>query len=222
MNSSPAWLRSPARFALGASLLASFLYWIFSILGISSLQVLFKGVAVASLAVIAWQRRRSPQARWLGAALLCHSAGDILLERAEFFMPAVSAFFCGHVLYIAAFRPDVFPLKPLSRVNAFFLLAVIAFALVMGAALVPHLPGPLLLPLLLYMFALSAMATAAVLADYPAKTVMIGAMLYLFSDALIGFNMFVRPTMLNDYFAWPAYYFGQLFITLGFLQRQAP
>ena len=182
---------------------------------------IIKGLAVASLAAIVWQQRQSTQEAWLAAALLSHSVGDVLLEidRTELFLPAVGAFLCGHVLYLIAFWPDVVRVRQLSAMNKGLILAVATFGLVMGTILYPHLPRALTPPVVIYMFAICAMAIAAIAMNYSPKWVVVGALLYLFSDALIGLDTFVSPLALSAYFVWPAYYFGQLLIGLGFLRR---
>ncbi len=211
------------RTALALSLLAALVFWASVAFPTYAGRWLIKWLAIASLAVIVWQQRRSAQELWLAAALLCHSAGDVLLDldRTKLFLPAVAAFLCGHLLYIAAFWPNVIPVAPLSSGNKILIVVVIVVGLIMARILVPHLPKAMLVPISVYMAAISTMAIAAILADYPTRWVVAGVLLYLFSDALIGFTTFVRPLAFSVYLIWPAYYLGQVLIALGFLQKNA-
>ncbi|MGH7492718.1 MAG: lysoplasmalogenase [bacterium] len=184
---------------------------------------LIKWLAIASLAVIVWQQRSSAQELWLAAGLLCHSIGDILLDldRSQLFLPAVGAFLCGHVLYLVAFWPEAMAAPRLSSIPKALILTVVGFGLIVGRILIPHLPEMLLVPIVIYMLAICAMAITAIAANYSTIWVVAGAFLYLLSDALIGINTFVRPLSYSEYLIWPAYYFGQLLIALGFLRRNA-
>ncbi len=214
-------LRRSNHLLLAFSSLAALIFWISAMLSPYPGRWLIKWLAIASLAAIVWQQRRSAQEIWLVAALFCHSIGDVLLEmdRTKLFLPAVGAFLCGHVLYIVTFWRDIVAVNRFSRTSKILMLAVVLFALLVGKSLIPHLPQALMLPIIIYMFAISAMASAAILADYSTKWVVAGAMLYLFSDAMIGFDTFVKPLSAGAYLIWPAYYLGQLLIALGFLQR---
>lgn len=209
------------RMMLVISFVAALAFWISAMVPQYPGHWIVKWLAIAALAIIVWHQRRSVQEIWLTAALLCHSAGDVLLEinRTGLFLPAVGAFLCGHVLYLVAFWPDARAVRRLPFLNKSLLLTVVAFALAMGTILYPHLPKPLMLPIVVYMFVISAMAITAIVANYSPKWVAAGALLYLFSDALLGFDTFVRPLALAVYLVWPAYYLGQLLIGLGFLRR---
>jgi uncharacterized membrane protein YhhN len=210
------------RIMLVISCIAALIFWISAMMPPYPGRWMIKWLAIASLAVIVWRQRQSPQEAWLAAALLSHSAGDVLLDidRTGLFLPAVGAFLCGHVLYLLAFWPDVRVAQQVSLPNKSLVLAVVTFGLMMGTVIYPHLPKPLMFPIVIYMFAICAMAITAIAANYSPKWVVVGALLYLFSDALIGLDTFVSPLTLSAYLVWPAYYFGQLLIGLGFLRRK--
>ena len=210
-----------ARALLALSLLAALVFWASEAIAPFAGRWFIKGLAIAALAAMVWRQRQSPQETWLAAALLCHSAGDILLEvaRTELFLPAVGAFFCGHALYLKTFWQNLAPRSRMRTGNKLLAAAVLIFALTMASILLPHLPESLRLPLVLYMIALGAMAVIAVLSDFSTRIVAVGALLYLFSDALIGIDTFVRPLALGAHLIWPAYYAGQLAIVSGILQN---
>jgi uncharacterized membrane protein YhhN len=203
------------------SSMAALIFWISAMMPPYPGRWIIKWLAIVTLAMIVWHQRRSVQEIWLTAALLCHSAGDVLLEidRTGLFLPAVGAFLCGHVLYFVAFWPDARVVHRLSLMDKSLVLTVAAFGLAMGTILCPHLPKSLMLPIVIYMLVISAMAITAIVANYSPKWVAAGALLYLFSDALLGFDTFVRPLALGVYLVWPAYYLGQLLIGLGFVRR---
>ena len=93
----------------------------------------------------------------------------------------------------------------------------VAFSAVVSAWIVPSV-GPLAVPVLLYIAALTTMVSLAILAGFEQPWVAAGALLFLLSDALLAIDKFKTPVPLRDLLVWTTYYLGQCGIALGFLE----
>ena len=174
------------------------------------LEVALKGLSVTLLAAAAWTAGRS----LLALGLLLSSLGDVLLACGNrFFVPGLAAFLCAHLVYVAVFlrrgpRPTPAPAR------FAFPLVVLLYGLTFAAWLAPSL-GPLRLPVFCYIAAILAMVAAAHRAYYANRSVLLGAVLFLFSDSLLGANRFKTPIPLAGFLIWTTYYAGQFAITRG-------
>jgi uncharacterized membrane protein YhhN len=81
--------------------------------------------------------------------------------------------------------------------------------------------GGLAVPVLIYVAALTAMATTAIGAGPRYSPVAWGALLFVVSDSLIGVGRFWGPLPLGEYFVWGTYYVAQCCLALGFLRGRA-
>ena len=156
-----------------------------------------------------------PLATWVKRALLFSWIGDLLLmgDSELFFVLGLLGFLGAQICYIAGFRPYL-RLGPL-RNRPWLILPYVAYGLILLALLIPDL-GPLLLPVLIYAFALLAMA---VLATGVSPITGIGGALFLLSDSLIALTALtdrLGPWAAN--WIMPTYVVGQLLIVLGVLQ----
>ena len=138
------------------------------------------GLAVSTPAVT-----RSAQP-WLVAALACSLAGDILLLPPGRLVPGLVAFLLGHLAYIVAFAQ-------LPGSVAWLLLGLsmaAATAITVGRTLVAAAGRVGLgLPVACYLAVICAMAAAATRTSIPAAV--IGAWLFVASDAMLGWGEFV-------------------------------
>jgi multidrug transporter EmrE-like cation transporter len=159
---------------------------------------------------------------WLALALALHGAGDVVIKIAGV-IESMPFFLLGHILYCRSFARgcDI----SLRRLSQFENLKKAAIA---GAGIVavtfwfllhPSFQMQLKPVLLCYILALCGMFVLSLFSR--SKLLILGAGLYLISDSLIAFHEFVFPTnsffSFLDLFAWPVYWLGQLFITLGAL-----
>jgi uncharacterized membrane protein YhhN len=168
-----------------------------------------KTLSIALLAVLAWREKHSGLA--LGLAL--SSVGDALLDLdAKLFPAGLGAFLLAHIAYTVTF----FRRWPRSRRLQPLCYLVAAFSIALAAWLVPA-TGSLAIPVVLYVVALTAMVESSIIAEFPSKWVVIGALLFLISDAILAVNRFRSPVPARDYLVWSTYYFGQLGIALGFI-----
>lgn len=173
-----------------------------------------KAGSIVALAVLALLRGH----RGVGAGLLLSSVGDALLDiDAKLFTAGLFAFLCAHVAYTATFLKNRIR-GPIERWRWIAIAAVAAFSCAFAAWLIPGLGG-LAIPVALYMGAITAMVTSSIGARLPGLWLIIGAVLFLISDAILAANRFKTPIPARDYLVWGTYYFGQMFIALGYATR---
>lgn len=204
------------RVALRLSAAASLAYLLIPKAAPLAIEVILKGLSVTLLALVALAARRWP----LAFALALSSAGDVLLACGpRFFVSGLAAFLCAHLVYVALFlRRGARPGPDFPRFV--FRLALLLYGLAFGAWLSPSL-GTLRLPVFAYIAAILAMVAAAHRANYRNRSVLLGALLFLLSDSLLGANRFKTPIPLAGFLIWITYYAAQLAITRGVLSDPA-
>jgi uncharacterized membrane protein YhhN len=177
-----------------------------------------KGCAVGALALLAflWRRRRR-DAGLLALGLGFSTVGDVLLDLGpQWFLFGLVAFLLTHLTYIALFvrnRARPFHLSP-SLAAAVVL--VVAYSATLSGWVVPAV-GDLVIPVILYICALTTMVITAILGRFEGPWVALGAVLFMISDSLLAINKFKAPLPLRDYLVSITYYVGQCGIALGFL-----
>lgn len=164
------------------------------------------------LALLGWLRAAPMGAyrRLIGIGLLFSLLGDVLLAwPGDLFVFGLGAFLLAHLAYLRAYLSDCRRLAPLALVVSAsvgaLLLAVLAY----------HGLGELLIPVAIYALAISAMlwrALARLTSDVPKRSAWLaaaGALLFVFSDSLIGINRFVLPFDSAPYLIILSYWLGQ-------------
>lgn len=176
---------------------------------------LAKPLTTLLILALAWVSLSAlPQYRaWVMAALLCCLVGDIalMLKGTRPFVLGLSAFLIGHLLLIAAFVTGL-PLTPLQLPLPTLLGAAVFLLLVTGYAawLLPR-TGKLKPAVLLYLSVLSLMVLAALLRAALSERgaddwVLLGALLFALSDAVLAWRKFVatpwwgQPATLLSYY----------------------
>lgn len=129
---------------------------------------------------------------WFVVALALCLLGDVfLMLPQDAFVPGLVAFLLGHVAYIGGFVADG---VELSRLGLGILVVAVAIA-VIGMTILRHVrAGPqadMAVPVLAYMFVISAMVACAIGVGSPLAIV--GAVLFYVSDSCIAWNRFVAP-----------------------------
>lgn len=197
--------------------LAACIFLVAVALDMAGLQLLIKGIPAIVLGLWVWRigaDRRIALGLWFGAL------GDIFLNIPAAFLPGMLAFAIGHGLYVLAFW----------RWQAALSLAfLVPIALYLGLALSLMLPGTgeLSVPVAIYMCIIGAMIwRASVVASEPHDDwrvrwlAMLGALLFAFSDTLIGINKFVSPLSGVKYPIILAYWAGQFLIGASAVVRR--
>jgi len=187
--------------------------------GVRWLRYIFKPGTM--LLIIALAATGQPEAGTYGhlvlAGLLLSVAGDVflVLPRNRFLAGLVS-FFLAHVMYIAAFAarragwglPDVLALAALAAVAVLFFRRIRPGVLREGGRRMALAAG-------LYVTAISLMVLAAVGTRQP--ILLVGALLFYLSDAILAWNRFVRPLPGANLGVMSAYFAGQYLIAVSVL-----
>jgi uncharacterized membrane protein YhhN len=177
-----------------------------------------KGCAVGALAVLAFGARGSRRdAGVLALGLAFSTAGDVLLDLdPRLFAFGLGAFLLTHLTYICLFARNRTRERRLDPAHLAAVLLVVLSSAALSVWIVPS-TGALAVPVVLYICALTAMVSTAILARFRQPWVAVGAILFLISDALLAIHKFKTPVPLRDYLVWTTYYLGQCGIALGYL-----
>lgn len=168
------------------------------------------------LALLGWLHDAPPSdyRRWISLGLMFSVLGDVLLAwPGDLFVFGLGAFLVAHLVYLKAYLNDCrrLALAPL-------MLALGVGALLLGI-LISHGLGPLLVPVIVYGVAISAMlwrALARLGSDVPKRSALLaagGALAFVFSDSVIGISRFVVPFQAAPYVIILSYWLGQWGIT---------
>jgi alkenylglycerophosphocholine/alkenylglycerophosphoethanolamine hydrolase len=164
------------------------------------------------LALLGWLHDApvSDYRRWITLGLLFSLLGDVLLAwPTDLFVFGLGAFLVAHLAYLKAYLSDCRRLA----------LLPLLVALVIGAGLlsllISHGLGPLLVPVIVYALAISAMlwrALARLGTQVPKRSAVlaaVGALSFAFSDSLIGISRFVTAFDAAPYLIIVFYWLGQ-------------
>jgi uncharacterized membrane protein YhhN len=172
-----------------------------------------KGAAVGLLAVYAWLRHSSPDARLLTWVFGFCALGDLAID--NFFEIGGLLFFAAHMFAIALYlrhrRERLAPTQKAAAIALLLLTPAIAYALPANRTIA--------LDLGLYGLALGGMAASAWASSFPRYRVGAGAALFVASDLLIFAQLGpLARSPIPHVFVWPLYYLGQFMICTGVLQ----
>lgn len=152
--------------------------------------------------------------RWISLGLMFSLLGDVLLAwPGDFFVFGLGAFLLAHLAYLKAYLSDCRRLAVLPLI-----LALIVGASLLGV-LIAHGLGTLLIPVIVYGLAITAMlwrALARLGTDAPKRSALLaaaGAGAFVFSDSVIGIDRFVAPFHAAPYVIILSYWLGQWGIT---------
>lgn len=183
-------------------------------------KLIFKMIPMILIFIYAYQRmpRNRLKIHWLIlTGLIFCSIGDATLH---WFIVGLSAFLIGHLFYIAAFLTEW--KYSLSRLLVIIPLAIYGFF--MGTRLVDALQEngdtALIAPVLFYITAIMVMAWAASMTGN--RWLIIGSLLFVISDSVLAWNMFVSPISYSHLTIMSTYYGAQFFIahSMASFQRQ--
>ncbi|HEX7776957.1 MAG TPA: lysoplasmalogenase [Parvibaculum sp.] len=209
------------RWVLAAlSLLASLTYLAMGDTSASPLRTALKTASIAALVPLPLLNLGQANAPvvallCLAAALALGSLGDFFLALkgdTKNFQRGLIAFLLGHLFYLAVMVPRAG--QPDSeQIVGLFILALLAVGVLL--LLWPKL-GSYRLPVAAYMGVISLMAVAALTLPLPLAG--IGALLFVFSDAVIAFDKFRTPVPFRGPVIWITYYAGQTLIAASLLE----
>jgi uncharacterized membrane protein YhhN len=160
----------------------------------------------------------------LAAALFLGAAGDAFLaqEGERFFLAGLASFLLAHLAYLMLFAEtgggvEILLAQPWRAILP--LIALAASALLLTRLIKAAAPG-LRMPVAVYVLAIAAMMLAS--ATVGAPIVMLGAFLFVVSDAILAIEKFLMPSgsphrRWSGPAVWTLYWAAQAAITLGFL-----
>lgn len=145
----------------------------------------------------------------LACAIALGSAGDFFLALKgdeKNFKRGIMAFLIGHLFYLGVMLPRLVHPSPLQIAGmAVLIIMAVGVCWALGTKL-----GPYRKPIWAYMAIISTMALAAL--AMPSPVTGLGALLFVFSDAVIVINQFGRPVPNRGPIVWISYYVGQCLI----------
>ena len=160
----------------------------------------------------------------LTIAALCFSLlGDVFLMLVDtsphFFMIGLICFLIAHIMYVLVFRKSMN--KSIKPYLFIILLCIYAFGLF---SFLKDGLGELLIPVVVYMLVILAMATFAYIRKGQVsiisyKMVLLGAILFMISDSILALNKFVEPINYSGILIMLTYAFAQYFIIIGLLKQ---
>lgn len=177
------------------------------------------------LALLGWLHDAPPgeYRRWLSLGLIFSVVGDVLLAWPEdLFVFGLGVFLLAHLAYLKAYLSDCRRPAPVSLALALSVGAVL-LAILMSSGL-----GPLLIPVIVYGLAISAMlwrALARLGSEVPKRSAWLaaaGALAFVFSDSLIGINRFVAPFYAAPYLIIVSYWLGQWGLAASAFDQRSP
>jgi uncharacterized membrane protein YhhN len=185
--------------------------------------VVIKGLAVSTLALLVWRVLDTADGQLLSRALAFSCLGDIFLALPgeSTFAFGLLAFLIAHLFFIALWWRN-WP-KPLRVTNAqkAIMIILVVYVLAMMAWILP-VPGQSV-AVAAYMIVLTAMVMAAVLAKADHCWIGTGAVLFLISDSLIALSTFkhIVEGRLAGFLIWSTYYLAQYLMTFGYVLGNA-
>ena len=203
-----------------SAVLAAALYLVGLALDMFWLKLLTKPWLVVALAAGVWLHAERRAGRLIAWGLLAGAVGDVCLALPNAFLPGMIAFAVGHGLYVAAF-------VRWNRAPALTLLAPVAVFAATGLWLMLPGAGALALPLVVYVLVIGAMIwRAAACALEPQDDALMrwgplaGAILFGFSDFLIGIHRFHLPLPGAAFAIILSYWAGQVLFAATAIRRK--
>jgi uncharacterized membrane protein YhhN len=171
--------------------------------------ILLKGSAVAALAVYAFNRSHTPDARILCAVMVFSALGDMGIELS--FEIGGLFFFVAHLAAISLYLRNGREVSTPSQ-------KALAVTLLLGTPAISYLLTANW-QVTLYALALGGMAATAWMSRFPRYRTGIGAVLFVVSDWLI-FAEMGQPAgnIISQLLIWPTYFLGQFLIATGVIQ----
>jgi alkenylglycerophosphocholine/alkenylglycerophosphoethanolamine hydrolase len=166
---------------------------------------------------------------WFGIALVFSWLGDVLLIFPKrFFLAGLTSFLTAHLFYLVGLNLKI---PPMQAGSFAFTVAVASGTLYVGRIILNGLKkNPLTqklrVPVILYSTAVSLMFLSTLLTllrpDWPPSAAGLaasGGALFLISDTLLAYNLFVRPFRHGVVYVHITYHLGQILLISGALLR---
>ncbi|MCY7294196.1 lysoplasmalogenase [Alteromonas sp. a30] len=143
--------------------------------------------------------------------------GDVLLNLSftDSFTFGLGAFLVGHLFYISSFLK--FANKHNFIVKILLIILVLASLVMLALQILPK-TGDMLIPVASYMTVIALMGVFAILSWRKTSLQIWGALIFIISDTLIAWGMFLTPVPNQGHWVMLTYYIAQLFIISGMLK----
>jgi uncharacterized membrane protein YhhN len=159
------------------------------------------------------------------AALVLSLAGDVfLMLPADLFVAGLGAFLLAHVAYVVAFNGSTPPEPVTALAAAGVAAAAIPLFARMRAGMARSGQTEYAIPVAVYVLAIGAMVVSAIAtagrADWSgwrSAAAIAGALLFMASDSLIGWNRFVQEVRGAQVLIMVTYHLGQALLVVGLL-----
>ena len=173
------------------------------------------------LAMIAWIWSYSSRYRmWIVVGLCFSILGGLLLEFPDLFLPGLLAFLMAHLAYIGAYLKRTHRVAPW-RAIPFFLYGIGIFTLLLPGLNMMTIPvGIYILVICTMMWRAAACLGAEGQPTQGEWAALGGAILFAWSDSLIGILIFLNPLTWLNYPILILYWMGQLGITYSARERR--
>ncbi|PJK16094.1 lysoplasmalogenase [Chryseomicrobium excrementi] len=186
------------------------------------LKVIFKLIPMILILVYAYLQCRSKpnSTQWilLSGLFICMLADGFI---AYSFILGLATFLVGHLFYVVGFSRA----WKFSKVRFTVILLILIYSLFMGRILITALiedgNNALVIPVIAYVIVISLMAWMAIMTGN--KWAITGSLLFVLSDSILSWNMFVSDVPQSTYLIMSTYYSAQFFIahSLGSLVTRA-
>ena len=188
----------------------------------TSIKVIFKLIPMVLILVFAFFQCRStpnpPQWILLIGLFTCMLADGFI---AYSFILGLATFLVGHLFYVVGFSK----VWRFSKIRFSMILFILTYSFFMGRILITALMedgnNALVIPVIAYVIVISLMAWTAVMTGN--KWAILGSLLFVLSDSILSWNMFVSDVPQSTFFIMSTYYSAQFFIahSLGSLVTRA-
>lgn len=172
--------------------------------------MLIKPLPVFLFAVVAWSR--STYNRLLSVGLVLSGVGDIFLANyINMFIPGLASFLVAHILYSIAF------VSRERRLHIIVGLLSYAFGVVCLLLFYDSL-GEMLIPVTVYIYVILTMIWRSIAQRSSSKQAVwaaYGALLFGFSDSVIGFDKFLKPIAIAPLLIMLSYWGAQYLFFLS-------
>lgn len=186
------------------------------------LKVIFKLIPMILILVYAYLQCRSKpnSTQWilLSGLFICMLADGFI---AYSFILGLATFLVGHLFYVVGFSRA----WKFSKIRFAMILFILTYSFLMGQTLVTALMEnentALVIPVIAYVIVISLMAWTAIMTG--SKWAILGSLLFVLSDSILSWNMFVSDVPQSTFFIMSTYYSAQFFIahSLGSLVTRA-
>ncbi|MFK0571796.1 lysoplasmalogenase [Endozoicomonas sp.] len=184
-----------------------------------ALAVVSKAAPVLLLLIPVWTLLAGKLRAGMVVAILFSAGGDILLALdgtvGNFFVPGLASFLIAQVTYAVLFWQRFL----FNRQRQWLATGYIPIALILGWFILPA-SGELMIPVIAYLLAISAMVLGAAFCNRPWQWLFVGACTFALSDSLIAINKFIQPLPYAGVAIMLTYYLAQYMIVTGIIQPE--